>query len=119
MKLSNRDILCIVIPVDNRKEFTHQCLLSLYNQTNKNFFVVVINDGSTDGTGKMIKDKFPDIILINGDGNLWWTKAINIGIKYALKYNAKYILTLNDDTVLKEDYIEKMIYWAEKKKIRF
>ena len=78
----------------NRKEYTHQCLLSIYKQTNKNFIVIVIDDGSTDGTGEMITNEFPEVILLKGDGNLWWTKAINLGIKHALKYNAKHILNI-------------------------
>ena len=64
----------------------------------------------------MISGEFPEVILLKGDGNLWWTKATNLGVKYALKQGAEYILTLNDDTILFEDYIEKMIYWASKKK---
>ena len=112
-------MLFILIPVHNRKKFTHQCLLSLYKQTNKNFIVIVIDDGSTDGTEKMLTSEFPNVELLKGDGNLWWTKATNLGVKYALSQNAKYILILNDDTELSEDYIEKMLYWSSKKKLRF
>ena len=105
----------IIIPVHNRKEFTRQCLQSLQKQTNKNFNVIIIDDGSTDGTEEMIKSEFSEVILLKGDGNLWWTKATNLGVKYALKQNAKYILTLNNDTILFEDYIEKMVFWANRK----
>ena len=104
----------IVIPVHNRIEFTRQCLLSLRNQTFKDFSVVVIDDGSTDGTEKMLKNEFPEVYVIKGDGNLWWTKATNLGVKYALENAADYILTLNNDTIANEDFLEKMIYWAEK-----
>ena len=108
--------LFIIIPVHNRKIFTRECLVSLRNQTNRNFKIIIVDDGSTDGTREMIKYEFPEIILLEGNGNLWWTKATNLGVKYALEHRAEYILTLNDDTILSEDYIEKMIYWSSKRK---
>jgi GT2 family glycosyltransferase len=49
------------------------------------------------------------------DGNLWWTGATNLGIRYALEHHADYVLTLNNDTLLYTDFIEKMLCWAEKK----
>ena len=109
-------MIYIIIPVYNRKQLTRQCLWSLCKQTNKNFIIVIIDDGSTDGTGEMIEREFPEVILLKGDGNLWWTKATNLGVKYALEQKGEYILTLNDDTILFENYIEKMMYWASKKK---
>ena len=104
----------IVIPVHNRKEFTRNCLLSLGQQTYKDFKVVVIDDGSTDGTAEMLTNEFPEVHVIKGDGNLWWTAATNLGVKYALENNADYILTLNNDTIATEDFLEKMVYWAER-----
>jgi GT2 family glycosyltransferase len=103
----------IIIPVHNRKSFTRECLESLKNQTNKDFRTIVIDDGSTDGTSEMIEKNFPETILLKENGNLWWTKAINLGVKYALDCDADYILTLNDDTILDECYIEKMRYWSD------
>ena len=109
-------MIYIIVPIHNRKKFTRQCLLSLIKQTNKNFLIIIIDDGSTDGSGEMINNEFPEVIVLNGDGNLWWTKATNLGVKYALEQDAEFILTLNNDTILNEDYIEKMIYWVERKK---
>ncbi len=105
----------IVIPVHNRKEFTYNCLLSLGRQTVQNFKIIVVDDGSTDGTDEMIQEQFPEVILLHGDGNLWWTGATNLGVRYALNQRAEYIMTLNDDTIAPSDFLEKMIYWAEKK----
>jgi len=107
-------MIYIIIPVHNRKEFTKNCLLSLRQQTYKDFKVVVIDDGSTDGTAEMLSNEFPEVHVIKGDGNLWWTAATNLGVKYALGNNADYILTLNNDTIATEDFLEKMIYWAER-----
>jgi len=107
-------MIFIIIPVHNRKKFTRDCLLSLKRQTVKDFKVIVVDDGSGDGTSGMIKKEFPETILIYGDGNFWWSKATNAGIEYALKKHTDYILTLNNDTIAASDFIEKMIFWAKK-----
>jgi GT2 family glycosyltransferase len=107
--------LFIVIPVHNRKEFTQDCLVSLQNQTVKDFKVIVVDDGSTDGTSEMIEFQFPEVVILKGDGNLWWTAATNLGVKYALIHGASQILTLNNDTIASNNFIEKMIFWAKLK----
>jgi len=107
-------MLFIITPVFNRKSFTEKYLLSLQKQTYSNFKVIIIDDGSTDGTYEMISEKFKDVILIKGDGNLWWAEATNIGIKKALELKASSIMTLNDDTIAEINYIEKMLYWHNK-----
>lgn len=108
-------LIYIVIPVFNRKHFTKDCLLSLRKQTYQNYKAVVVDDGSTDGTPEMLRDEFPETLVITGDGNLWWTAATNLGIYKAQEDGAEFVLTLNNDTVATEDYLEKMIYWARKK----
>jgi GT2 family glycosyltransferase len=62
----------------------------------------------------MLQLEFPDVIVLHGDGTLFWTKAINMGIQKALDQGAKYVFTLNNDTVATPDLLEKMMYWAER-----
>ena len=56
----------------------------------------------------MIEREFSDVILLKGDGNLWWTWATNMGMAYALAQANQddYILTLNDDTMVRSDYLQ-------------
>ena len=107
----NSPDIYIIIPVHNRKEFTQACLSSLRKQSYKKFRIVLIDDGSTDGTEEMIKKEFPEVIVLQGDGNLWWTGAINLGLLYVLKEARENdcILTLNNDLVVCENYLEALI----------
>jgi len=106
----------IIIPVYNRKQMTRACLESLSRQNYRNFEIIVVDDGSLDGTEAMIKDQFPHVQVLRGDGNLFWTKAINLGVQTALKEaaNNDYILTVNNDLTVNPDYLDQLISLAEK-----
>jgi len=101
----------IVITVLNRKILTNNCLISIFNQTYKNFVVIVVDHGSTDGTCELIKTNFPEVLIVNGTSNLWWAGATNLGIKRALlmAQNDDLILTLNNDLELNDNYLQEMI----------
>ena len=92
----------------NRKEITRQCLEQLNNQTYSKLKIIIIDDGSTDGTSQMIKTQYPDIHLLHGDGSYWWSKSMNMGIDAVLKIAATndLVLTMNDDTDFNINYIE-------------
>jgi GT2 family glycosyltransferase len=94
-------VIYIVIPVHDRRQLTRACLLALREQTEKGFRVVVVDDGSTDGTGEMLREDFPEVVTLRGDGGLWWTGATNRGCAWALaRAEAEdAVITLNDDTL--------------------
>ena len=106
-------MLFIIIPVFNRIEYTTNCLEALGNQSYKDFRTIVVDDGSLDNTSLIIRSKFSDVILLRGDGNLWWSGATNLGIKYAIKSGAKYILTINNDLTFDNDYLKNTMALAD------
>jgi len=97
----------IIIPVYNRKDLTRNCLLSLYKQTYRNFEIVICDDGSTDGTSEMIKKEFPEVVLLKGNGNLYWSGAYNRCLRYILEKanDEDYVLSLNDDVDFDGGYL--------------
>jgi len=109
--------ISVIIPVRNRQYYTRNILRQLEQQIaglsdelKQGICVIVVDDGSTDDTREIIKKDFPQTYLIEGDGSLWWAGAIVKGMKHALRqFNSDYILWLNDDIIIAENFIENLI----------
>jgi GT2 family glycosyltransferase len=108
-------MIYVVIPVHNRKQYTRDCLYSLRKQTFSDHRTIIVDDGSTDETKEMLCAEFPEVVVLHGDGNLFWTAAVNLGVRHALGAGAEHVLTLNNDTVATDDFLEKMIFWSRQK----
>jgi GT2 family glycosyltransferase len=105
-------MLYVITPVHNRKRLTELFLDSLHKQSHKDFKVIIIDDGSTDGTAEMINTKYNEFTeIINGNGQLWWTKSTNLGIKHVLDFakDDDFVLTLNNDLLLQKNYLRNII----------
>jgi glycosyltransferase involved in cell wall biosynthesis len=93
--LCTSPIVACVIPVHNRVAWTRQCLDGLERQDQMGMLIIVVDDGSTDGTAEMLRTEYPEVEVITGDGNLWWTRATNAGV--------------NDDTTPPDDLVSTMV----------
>ena len=102
----------------NGKEYTKNCLNSIKKNTSyKNYNVILVDNGSTDGSQKLIKSKFKWVNLIENKSNKGFSGGNNIGIKYAIKkYNSDYYYPLNNDTIVKEGWLTEAVKTAEKDK---
>jgi GT2 family glycosyltransferase len=112
-------MIYIVIPVFNRVKFTTACLSSLLAQTYKEYKVIVVDHGSTDGTSETIEKDFTEVILLKGTSDLWWTGATNMGVTEALKLSTStddFVLSLNNDLVVDPDYLEQLLHVYEQHK---
>jgi len=105
----------IVFPCHNRREITLQCLRSLarIDKTGLEVHIVVVDDGSTDGTSDAIRREFPEVEIFAGDGNLWFTAGTNRGIEAALKHKPDYVLCINDDEIFDSRFLRRMVDTAE------
>ncbi len=108
--------VALVIPVYNRRDTTLQGLRSLARIDTEGLDVgiFVVDDGSTDGTGDAIREHFPDVVLIEGDGSLHYAAGTNRGISAALEWEPEYIATMNDDAVFHEQFLERLVKTAER-----
>ena len=103
--------LSVVILNYNVRHFLEQCVLSVQKATqNFNAEIIVVDNNSQDDSCQMIKDRFPDVILIENKENLGFPKGNNIGVKIA---SGRYICILNPDTVVAEDTFEKVLAFAK------
>jgi GT2 family glycosyltransferase len=106
-------MIYIVIPVHNRRRYTTVCLACLARQTVTQKRVIVVDDGSTDGTHEQIKEQFPETVVLTGNGSLWWAGATNVGIDYVNRTFSPgpddFILLLNDDIKVDPDYLASLL----------
>jgi len=103
-----------VVPVRNRKDKTLRFLKEFAKQTYPHICTIVVDSNSTDGTQDEIISSFPQVTLLHADDECYWTAATNIGIKRALQLKCDYILTINDDAYVMENYVEKLVGIAQK-----
>jgi GT2 family glycosyltransferase len=106
----------ILIPVHNRLSFTSKCLSNLNDifkdmgEPASKFIVVVIDDGSVDGTKEWIINNYPETVILEGNGKLWWSGGINKGIKYAIdELGCNYVLWWNNDILCAADYFSSLL----------
>jgi len=95
---------------------TKNCLISLEKVKYKNFEVVIVDNGSEDDSVQQIRKNFPKINLIEAGENLGYAGGNNLGINYALRKKADYIVILNNDIVVTANFIKEMVKVAEKNK---
>ncbi len=101
--------VAIVIPVHNQRERTVRCLESLRALGYANHSLVIVDDGSRDDTAGVLAEQYPNVIVLGGNGNLWWAGATNRGVAYALEQRYDFILTLNNDTQVDPNFLNYLV----------
>jgi GT2 family glycosyltransferase len=96
--------IAVLLTCHNRREKTIACLESLFvNPLPKQYHldVFLVDDGSTDGTGDMVKERFPSVNVIQGAGSLYWNGGMRLAWETATSLKKfDFYLWLNDDTIL-------------------
>lgn len=96
----------------NGKDFVRECLDSLTKQTHK-AEIIVVDNGSVDGSLELIEKNYPKIHLIKEKKNRGFAGGVNIGIRYAIGKGADAVALFNNDAVADKDWLKNLVVALE------
>lgn len=102
--------LHILLPVHNRRAVTVRFVEALARQTWREFRLVLIDDGSSDGTAEAVRAVLPDAVVVTGQGNWWWAGSLDQGCKYLEASGVRdedVVLFINDDLSLEDEFLSQ------------
>lgn len=102
-------IVAAVVPIRNRKAKTLRFLDLLARQTYAHLRIYVVDSNSSDGSVEAVAAAFPEVQTLTATDHDYWTGATNIGVRRALADGCDYILTINDDSVILDDFVERLV----------
>lgn len=100
----------VIIPNWNGRHLLKKCLGSLQKQTYKNFEIILVDNGSTDGSSDYVKKYFSQVKIISLDKNYGFARAVNEGIKQA---RGGYLVLINNDTEVDKDCLKYLVSAAK------
>ncbi|MCZ7667694.1 MAG: glycosyltransferase family 2 protein [Chloroflexi bacterium] len=107
--MNEAPLIGIAIAVHNGIERTRECLLALGQSNYDRLHICVVDDGSTDETSSVLRDEFPEVSTLTGDGNLWWTGGTNLAIRECLDAGCESVILLNPDCIVEPDTITALV----------
>jgi GT2 family glycosyltransferase len=102
--------IAIIVLNWNGRDLTLDCLRSLEGVTTPNLRTVLVDNASADGTVEAVRRRYHDrVTIIQNADNLGFAAGNNVGIRQALADGADFILLLNNDTVVAEDFVDHLV----------
>jgi GT2 family glycosyltransferase len=106
-------LVYVVILNWNLKDDTAECIRSVLDSDYPSLRIVVVDNGSTDGSPQYLASCFPEIQTIVNEENQGFAEGNNIGIRHALRDQADYVFILNNDTVVDRSLLTHLVGAAE------
>src|SRR3990172_7762179 len=107
--MEDRPFVYIVVVNWNGWQHTVRCLDSLRRLDYPNYRVIVVDNGSTDGSRERIRAAHPDTELVEAEKNFGFGGGANIGIRAALDSGTDYVWVLNNDIVVEPHTLDELI----------
>jgi GT2 family glycosyltransferase len=103
------------IIIVNWNSFNHcnNCIRSIKNSVEKDYDIIVVDNGSADNSGKLLKEEFTDIILIESPINSGFSGGNNLGLIYSIKNKYTYSFLLNNDTFVEPDFLVHLVRYMD------
>lgn len=99
---------CVVVPNWNGMDSLADCLDSLLKQT-VGAEVVVVENGSTDGSAEFLQKKYKTVTVLPQPVNRGFAGGVNVGIRYALEKSYEFVALFNNDAVAEPDWLEQLL----------
>lgn len=99
----------ILLPVHNRRAITEKFIDCLVTQSYSQYHLILIDDGSTDGTGEMVRAKIRNLTILRGRGDWWWAGSLQIGIDWMKRNGVEdqdVVVFINDDVIFDRDFLQ-------------
>jgi len=105
----------IIVLTWNQRDLTLDCLASLVQMTYPadRLLLIVVDNGSADGTAQAIRERYPQAVVLENGENLGFAEGNNVGIRYAMEHGAEYVMLLNNDTVVDSGMLTHLIEVGE------
>ncbi len=106
----------IIILNWNMAKDTIECVESVKNLNYNNYNILIIDNGSSDNSSQVLKDRFRECEFIQNTDNLGFAEGNNVGMRHALSKGADYVLILNNDVVVEKDCLDQLVKIAQEHK---
>jgi GT2 family glycosyltransferase len=97
----------------NGREDTLRCLETLQHSDTPDLRIILVDNGSTDGSGDAVREAYPEVTVLRQETNQGFSEGNNIGIREGLAGGADWVMIVNNDTLFARDTISKMVEAAQ------
>lgn len=104
--MTPQPIVSVIVLNWNGKHYLETCLSSLLGQTYQSLEIILVDNGSADGSVEFVRDRFPEVTIIENDTNLGFAKGVNTGIKAS---SGRYIATINNDAEADANWVSELV----------
>lgn len=105
--------VAVVVLNWNGFAISDDCIKSLFEVSYTSFDIILVDNGSQDGSGRQLKEKHPQVILLQSPVNAGYAGGNNLGLEYAAAHGYDYVMLLNNDTFVAPGFMEPLVNYMD------